>query len=196
MKQRLRQVARLLLGRDRNPLLRHIDRLEAAILTGLVAGFVLAAPLVSIFAGRLADSTGLREQRAEQAWRRVPAVLEQNAAAGLIGLDGAWDTSWVRARWPAPAGGSRTGLIATPLNARKGEVATIWVTQAGQLTHPPLSQAELRGRIAFAVLVTVGGLAGLLLLLAAALRAMISRRRMAAWERAWEATGPKWSRLR
>jgi hypothetical protein len=194
--QRLQRVARMLLGRNRNPLLRHIDRIEAALLAGLTVAFFFAAPLASIYAGRLADTAALREQHAELSWRQEPATLRQNAAAGLIGLDGAWDTSWVSASWPTPAGGPGHGLVATQLNARKGDVVTVWVDARGQLTRPPLTRADLRDRVAFAVLVATGAVAALLLLIAVAIRVAVNRRRMAGWERAWETTGPKWSRLR
>ena len=196
MKQRLRLVARTMLGRDINPLLRQVDRIEAAIMVGLVVAFLAAAPLVSIYAGRLADAQGLREQRAEQSWRQEPATLQQSASAGQIGLDGAWDISWVKATWAAAAGGNRTGRIAMPLNAPKGEVISVWVTPAGALTHPPLTSADLRDRIAFAVLIAVAGVAALELLMAVAVRAVLSRRRIASWENAWRAVGPKWSQLR
>ncbi len=87
MKQRLQLVARTMLGRDPNPLLRQVDRIEAAIMVGLVVAFLAAAPLVSIYAGRLADAQGLREQRTEQSWRQ-----EQR------------DFAAERERWPDRAG--------------------------------------------------------------------------------------------
>ena len=76
-------------GCARNPLRRHIDDVETAIMTGLIVLFLVAAPLLCVFTGRLADAAGLREQRAEQTWRAVPAVLEQSAAQGLAGQDAA-----------------------------------------------------------------------------------------------------------
>jgi hypothetical protein len=196
VKQRLQRVAQMLAGREHNPLLRQVDRIEAAIMIGLVVAFLAAAPLVSIYAGRLADAQGLREQRAEQSWRQEQASLQQSASAGLIGLDGAWDTSWVKATWAVPAGGNRTGRIAMPLNARKGQVVSVWVTRRGELAHPPLTSADLRDRIAFAVLIAIAGVTALELLIAVAVRAGLSRRRMASWENAWRAVGPKWSQLR
>ncbi len=198
MKQRLglQLVALMMPGRDCNPLLRRVDRIEAAIMVGLVVAFLTAAPLVSIYAGRLADAQGLREQRSEQPWRQEPATLQQSASAGQIGADGAWDTSWVKAIWAAPAGGNRTGRIAMPLNARKGQVVSVWVTPTGELAHPPLTSADLRDRIAFAVLIAIAGVAALELLIAVAVRAGLSRRRITSWENAWRAVGPKWSQLR
>jgi len=196
VKERLRLAARMLLGREHNPLLRQVDRVETAVMAALVVAFLAAAPLASIYAGRLADTQGLHEQRAEQVWKQEPATLQQSANFGLIGLDGAWDTAWVNARWPAPSGGYRTGQIAMPLNARKGEVVSIWVTPTGELTHSPLTGADVHDRIAFAVLMAIIGAAALELLIAVAVRVALSRRRIARWESAWRAVEPKWSQLR
>lgn len=197
MKERLQLVARMLLGREHNPLLRQVDRIETAVMAALIVAFVAAAPLASIFAGRLVDTQALREQRAEQRmWTPEPATLQQSASAGQVGLDGAWDTSWVNARWPAPAGGYRSGRIAMPLNAAKGEVVTVWVTAIGELEHPPLTGADVQDRVAFAVLMATIGVAALDLLIAVVVRVTLGRRRMVGWERSWRAVGPRWSQLR
>jgi hypothetical protein len=183
-------------GCARNPLRRRIDDVEAAIMTGLVVLFLIAAPLLSIVTGRIADGAGLREQQAEKAWHQVHAVLEQNASAGLNSQDGGWDAAWVNARWDIPGGKSLTGVIAVGLNAKAGQRVTIWVTGSGQIARPPLSHDDVLDGIANAVLATVAGLAVLLALAAAAARSAANRRRMASWERAWEVIGPRWTSLR
>jgi hypothetical protein len=165
-------------------------------MTGFVVLFLIAAPLLGIMTGRIADGAGLREQHAEQAWHQVSAVLEQNASAGLNSQDGGWDAAWVTARWDIPGGKSRTGVIAVGLNAKAGQRVTIWVTGSGHLAHPPLSHDDVLDGVANAVLATVAGLAVLLGLAAAAARGAANRRRMAGWERAWEIIGPRWTSLR
>src|SRR5258708_33493801 len=105
------------------------------------------ARLVSVYAGRLADAQGLREQHAEQSSRQEPPTLQQSAGAGLIGLEGAGDTSWGKATWAAPSGGNRTRRNPVPLNPRKGEGVNVWGTPTGVLTHPPLTRADLRDPI-------------------------------------------------
>lgn len=166
------------------------------MVTGFVVLFVLAAPLLSLLTGRIADGSGLRDQHAEQSWHQVHAVLEQNASAGLNSQDGGWDAAWVNARWDISGGKLRTGVIAVGLNAKAGQRVTIWVTGSGQVTHPPLSHDDVLDGIANAVLATVAGLAVLLGLAAAAARGAVNRRRMAAWERAWEIIEPQWTSLR
>jgi hypothetical protein len=165
-------------------------------MTGLVVLFLIAAPLLCIMTGHIADAAGLREEQAERAWHPVQAVLVQNASAGLSSQDGGWGAAWVNARWHVPGGKSRTGVIAVGLNAKAGQRVSIWVTGSGQVTHPPLSHDDVLDGIANAILATVAGLAVLLGLAAAVARAAANRRRMAAWERAWEIIGPRWTSLR
>ena len=195
MKQRRPRVARMF-GCDHNPLRRPIDRLESAITASLVVAFLIAAPLLGIFAGRLADTAGLREQRSESGWKQVTATLTQSAAAGAVGVDGNWDAAWVTAKWRAPSGVKRLGLVATSLNAHAGDRVSVWVTHAGRLTHERLTSAGVRDRIVIAVLTATACLAVLLWLIGGCVRMAANRRRMAGWARGWEQIGPRWSKLR
>ena len=165
-------------------------------MTGFVVLFLVVAPLVSIFTGRLADAAGLRAQGAERAWHQVTAVLQESAAQGQIGQDGAWGAAWVGATWKLPDGRPHTGIIAVGLNARAGQRVTIWVTGSGRVTHPPLTRAEVLDGIANAVMATVAAVGVLVGLMAAVVRAMVNRRRMADWARAWAVIGPRWTSLR
>jgi hypothetical protein len=56
-------------GWDRNPLRRRIDRLEAAMITGLALLFLIIAPILATVAGHWAKAAGPRTERAEAAWR-------------------------------------------------------------------------------------------------------------------------------
>jgi hypothetical protein len=196
----LQRVGRIRVGRiiagDENPLRRHVDRIESAITVGLVVAFLIAAPLLSFFAVRAVGAAGARERQVQRGWTRVQAVLNESAEAGLIGLDGEWDTSWVTAHWTMPTGVQQTGYIAVALNARADQRMTVWVTPAGQLTHPPLTRAEVGQREVMAAIATPAGVAVLLLVAAGAVRVLANRRRVAGWTREWDATGPRWSSLR
>jgi hypothetical protein len=183
-------------GCAHNPLRRPIDDVETAIMTGLVLLFLVAAPLLCVFTGRLADAAGVREQRTEAGWRPVTAVLEQGAAQGLAGQDAAWGAAWVDARWQAPDGQLRQGTIAVELTAKAGQKVTIWVTRSGDVTHPPLSHGEVLDGIANAAMATAAGVAAFLALVAAVIRAAVNRRRMAEWARDWDVVGPRWTSLR
>src|SRR5262249_53336206 len=129
MKQQLLRRLGLVLADDDNPLRRPVDKLECAIITCLIVAFFIAAPFLAVFTAGVVGAAGTREMRAETSWRQVPAVLQQGAAAGAIGLDGNWNTAWVKAHWTAPDGAHRTGLVAVALNARAGQRVTVWVTR-------------------------------------------------------------------
>ena len=183
-------------GCARNPLRRRIDDVETSIMTGIVVLFLIVAPLLCVFTGRLADAAGLREQRAESSWRPVQAVLVQSAAEGQAAQDAAWGAAWVKADWRAPDGRQTGGVIAVGLTAKAGQRVTIWVTRSGQVTRPPLSHGEVLDGIANAVMATAAGVAALLGLVAAVIRGAANRRRMAAWARDWDVVGPRWTSLR
>ena len=145
------------LGWDHNPLRRGVDRAEAATMSALLAIFIIGGPVAGVVAGRIADTAGIREQQAQQSWKQRPATLLESAAE-QAGSSGAWSTAWVRARWTMPDGRQRTGLVATDLNARDGQRIDVWVTGAGQLTRPPLTTADVRDQVMFAVLSATMGL--------------------------------------
>lgn len=192
---RLRQrLARIAAGND-NPLRRRVDRIQSAVVAGLAAAFVVAAPLLSIVAVRVTGAAAVREQRAEAQWQPVTAVLQESAAAGLVADDGGFD-SWVIVSWKMPGGAHRSGIVAVDLNARKGQRITVWVTPAGQLTQPKLTRPQVIEWEATAAIAAPIGLAVLLVVAGGVVRVAADRRRMAGWARAWAAAGPRWSSLR
>ncbi|HEY4463037.1 MAG TPA: hypothetical protein VGN41_10285, partial [Streptosporangiaceae bacterium] len=67
------------------------------------------------------------------------------------------------------------------------------VTPSGSRTGPPLLQPQLQARVAAAA-VLVPLVLGLLLCFAGhAGRALLARRRLDAWDRAWRAVEPRWT---
>ena len=193
--QRWHRLHRIAAG-DENPLRRYVDKLESAVVVSLVIGFLIAAPLLAIFAVGHVRAAGHGQMQSEASWRQVPAVLTQSAGEGLIGLDGEWDTSWVTAKWTAPDGARRTGLVAVDLNARAGQHVMEWVTQTGQLSPPKVTAADIADREIMAAIAVPVGLAVLLSITACVVRVVANRRRMAGWTKAWEAIEPRWSSLR
>jgi hypothetical protein len=194
MRRQLRQRLTRIVAGDGNPLQRHVDRVESAIVAGLVVAFFVAAPLLSLVAVKAAGAAAVREQRAEHGWQPVPAVLTQSAAGEIAGGD--LETSWVKASWIAPDGAHCRGRLAVGLNARKGQHVTIYVTPAGQLTRQPLTSTQvLQWEITGAVLAPFA-VALVLVVAGCGVRVVANRRRMAGWTRAWAATGPRWSSLR
>lgn len=185
-----------ILGSRDNPLLRRVDRIEAAVLVGLIMLFVISAPVLAIVAAHLTDAAGMRELRAQSTLRRVFATVVNNAPRGRpVGLAATGNPSLVEARWRAPDGGLRTGLLDLAQDAPDGTRVPIWVTKSGQPADPPLSRTELIERVALAAAGAVLGMAAVMLTASRAARLAADRRRMADWARDWAATSPRWSRF-
>ena len=187
-------LARLLRGRrlDRNPLRRGSDRVETAVLGVLLAAFLAIAP----FAAHAAGSWGYAAAaRAAQAQR---ASLHQVSAALLrpepvLSNYGSASAFVVEARWRAPDGRVRAGQLFVTADVATRHATRLWVDQAGRLTGPPLTRDQLAARGELAAGVAVGCLATLLITVAWLARRSLDRRRMAAWDADWLATGPRWT---
>lgn len=183
------------LGWDCNPLRRPVDRAAGvAILAVLLIG-LLGAPVAGIVAGRIADAAGIRQEQAERSWTQRPVTLTESASQVPPSAI-SWGAAWVPARWTAPDGQRRTGLVATELNARVGQRITETMTPSGALTPARLSAADVRDQVAFVVLSVLMVLGLVTGLAAGVLELVFNRRRIAGWQRAWDAVGPHWSRQR
>jgi hypothetical protein len=69
-------------GWERNPLRRRIDRVEAGLLTALIAVFLIATPLLTVVTGQWVYGAGVRQQHAAAAaWRQIPAPVQRGPAA-------------------------------------------------------------------------------------------------------------------
>jgi hypothetical protein len=89
-----------MLGWDGNPLRRRIDRVEAAMVAGLIAVFLISAPMLAAATGHWIASAGMREQRTEVAWRLCLAgVAGQILLARRRLAD--WNRAWhvAEPRW-------------------------------------------------------------------------------------------------
>jgi hypothetical protein len=196
MRSRTSWLARLVRGRrlDRNPLRRGSDRVETAVLGALLAGFLAAAPFAAHTAGSWAYATSAREAQAQRATlRQVPATLLQ-APPQTTSYPGAGAVPMgVGARWRAPDGQERTGELIVPAGATAGSTVPVWVDRAGRLAGPPLSHVQLVTRAQLAAELAAGVLAIALITATWLTRRILDRRRIAAWDADWLATGPQWS---
>lgn len=199
MRKRMRWLSRQL-GWDKNPLRRPSDHAEKWLLTILVALFVIGAPIAAIVAGLLADASALRQQRTQRSWHQVTATVVQDAptedAPTEVGPYYGWGMTLVPVRWTTPAGSRRTGTVATQLSLQAGSRLPVWEDSAGRLTDAPLTRAQVMQRAAVAAATAPAVLALVLFLAGAGGRLLLDRRRLAGWERAWYAVGPRWTRLR
>jgi hypothetical protein len=193
---RVTRLGRLVRGRrpDHNPLRRTSDRVETAVLAVIVIAFLAAAPFVARAVGGWAQTRAHEAQRTEQAsWHQVPALVLK-VTAGVQG-GGAYAAleSEAQARWTAPNGKVITGEIPIAPGTAAGTTVRLWITSDGQLTEPPLQDSQVAGDAVLAGTVSVIVLATLLSITGLVARRTLDKRRMAAWDAEWRATGPRWT---
>ena len=181
---------------SRNPLRRTCDRIEATLVAGLLAAFLIAAPLLGLFAEQWAYGTSVRAQHAELAARHlVPATLLAGASAQTVTCC-AGVQPLVRARWTAPDGTGLRGWIPAPAGARAGSTVKVWVDRSGGLTGPPLTNSQVVKRAILAAVTGPTAVAIVLLGAGVLVHWVLDRRRLAAWDAEWRATGPRWTSSR
>ncbi len=182
---------------DHNPLRRRTDRIEAAITAVIIATLLTAGPLAAILAGQLTYRADMRELRAQQASRyRTTAILLSLPVPLSSPVPGYFPGLQARARWTAPDGSVRTGLVSAPAGARPGSTVTVWEQASGRLTGPPVTPVEVTGDVVMAVFLAVLGLCLLLEIALALARTALARRRAAAWEAEWAVIEPLWTSRR
>lgn len=187
--QRLRCTVRGLWP-DHNPLRRASDRAEAVVLAALLVAFLAGAPLTALLAGQWAASAGARAVTASPAASyRVPAVLLTDTPYQAY----AWPDAYVPARWTAPGGTPHTGIVSAPLGTPRGATVMIWTDRAGQVLAPPVSPVQIGSQALLAAAVAPLILAFVLVSVGMLVHQQLERRRLAAWEADWRATGPAWS---
>ena len=189
--RRVSRLARLLTGR--NALRRPVDRIEGGVLVALSAAFLAAVAFACVVGTHTYQS-----QRAATAGLRPAAavLLQDGPAVGALGRVGQ-----AEAQWFDPGGGRQSGMLTIVTapdiaGAAAGAQIPVWLNRSGQPAAPPADQAAVI-IYALGAGAVVAGLAGLALLLVYALcRLALDRRRLAAWESAWDRTGPRWTTRR
>jgi hypothetical protein len=187
------------LGWDRNPVRRRIDRLEGGLLFGLIALFLIAAPVLAGVAEHGIHAAGLRQERAQASWHPVWAVVQGGVAQGgrAQGVF-TWPAKAVakRVQWTTPGGQPRSGWVLVRAGAVAGSRSRVWISRRGSLTGPPLRPAQLRARISLAGALTEFGVGVLLVFVGDAGRRLLRQRRLAGWDKAWRAVEPRWTKRR
>lgn len=181
---------------DRNPLRRGLDRAETIITAGLMAAFFAGAPFSAVAAGHWVHAAALSEQRAQLAtWHQVPARLLKDAPADSYPGYGTSDTAAL-ARWTAPDGSRHTGFVPAAAGTRAGTTVSSWMDASGKLTGPPLQASQVADRSGLALIMAPLVPAVLLLAAWTLARRELDKRRSAAWDADWRATGPQWTSRR
>jgi hypothetical protein len=178
---------------DRNPLRRGTDRLETCLLAGALVAAAAVTPFAAQAAARASYASGLHVRQEQLATRHeVRAVLTRGAVApgGYM----------LAAEVPAPAtwmsvgGTHRSGEVPAEAGSRAGTAVVVWTDGSGYLVSPPLELSEVAGGADTALVGAVAGAAVAYLAVAAAIRYLLNRRRMAAWDADWLATARAWNR--
>lgn len=182
---------------DRNPLRRSLDRVEAVVLAAVIAMFLAGAPIAAFATGQWAAHGAAAAARAERAaWYPVRAIILHGVPRPSDNPYGAVYLVHVPARWTAPDGAVRTGTVTAAAGTPVGATVTIWTSGQGVPMGPPLSAAQISRQTVLASLMAVLCLAVLLTVFTFVIRRFLNRRRMAAWDAEWSATGPQWCNYR
>jgi hypothetical protein len=179
---------------DGNPLRRRWDRVEAFIFGGLLVVAAVAAPVVAMAGSHWAYTSARQAASLQRETSyRVPAGLLAVPATPPSAV-----TTMVaaRAQWTAPTGATRTGEIPVQAGMVRGDVVTIWTDQAGNLTNPPMTLAQVAEQGTFGSVAGVALTVVTLLVAAGITRILVNRRRLAAWDADWAVTAPMWTRQR
>ena len=189
---RATRFGRFVRGRrpDRNPLRRGSDRVETAVLAFLVIVFLVAAPFAALASGSWALARAHQAQLTERAssYQVRAVVLKLDVPSG-----GAYADPGAQARWTARNGTIITGEIPVLLGTAVGSTQWLWTTADGQLTNPPLQDSQVTGQAYVAEGFGLVTLAVLLAITGLVTRWTLDKRRMAAWDAEWRATGPRWT---
>jgi hypothetical protein len=193
-KPRATRTGRFVRGRrfDRNPLRRPADRAETIVLALLLVAFLVGAPPAALASGVWAHAMAHRAELAQAASRRqVTAVVLTTPAAQLVG---SWDqASLARARWTAPDGMVVTAEMPVPLGIGAGATVPVWTTRDGQLASHPMSDSQVASLAEVGQVAGAAAVALLVALVGVLARRSLDKRRMAAWDADWQATGPRWT---
>ncbi|WAX81587.1 Rv1733c family protein [Streptomyces sp. KMM 9044] len=176
-----------------NPLRRRSDLIEAWLLLATLFLTLFAGAVTGLATAGTVDRS-LAERRAQS--RAVPAVLVEDAADTLpspVTEDGSGDDRvWVKVRWAAPEGTSRTGRAEAEPGAKAGSVVTVWTNDAGRLVSEPPGGADARFQTVMAGLTAAAATGGVVVLGGWFVRSRTRQRRSQEWEAEWRLVEPTW----
>ena len=177
---------------DRNPLRRATDRAETAVLAVLVAAFLIGAPAAALATGAWVHGMAQRAQLAQEASRTqvtavVLAVTPPSAGDGEVL---AWQA---QARWKAPDGQVVTQQVPVSAGTVVGGKLQVWTDRTGDWSTAPLLDSQVADQTASGEALGAIASAAVLIMVGATALWTLNKRRMAAWDADWHATGPRWT---
>jgi hypothetical protein len=181
-------------GVDRNPLRRRSDRVESWLTLVIVTLILVAGPYAAWCAADAVSRDSARAAERDRQHRfQVSATLAEDVPT-LAQRDDEVRTmnAVARARWVAPNGSVRTGLVEAPPGQRAGTTVGIWTDVHGGPTRPPVRQPPATTALAAGILAIFGVLVvalGVLMVV----HWRFFRRRMDEWQVEWMFVEPVWS---
>lgn len=190
---RLPRSARLIFGR--NELRRPCDRIEGAILLAVSAAFLTVLAVAALLAGHIYNS-----QRAAVAGLRPTVAILSEPGPAVANVFNPAAQLQARATWRLADGAKRSGLLTAStapaiVNAWAGSTVPVWLNQSGAPQPPPPAQDEIVANALDTGAVLSTGAGALLAFCYWLSRRVLDRHRVARWEQAWAATGPRWTSL-
>ncbi|MFS8199863.1 hypothetical protein ACLVWQ_14390 [Streptomyces sp. CWNU-52B] len=184
-----------------NPLRRPTDLAEAWLALGALLLILVAAPLVGLLVGQVAEGA-LQQSVREQRDHRRPVVATVIRKADLAPLDldpetasGRDSHSRVYAHWKAPDGTARHGKAMAALGSpQRGDHFTVWTDEQGRIVGRPLDTATAATHAVLAGFGTAAACAGVVEGARRLLVWHMVRRRYERWDQAWSRVGPDWGR--
>jgi hypothetical protein len=177
---------------DRNPLRRATDRAATMVLAVLVAAFLIGAPAAALATGAWMHGMAQRAQLAQEASRTqvTAAVLAVTPPTPAGGEELAWQA---QARWRAPDGRVVTHQVPVPSDIAVGGRLQVWTDRSGDLTTAPLVDSQVASQTASGEALGAIAAAVVLILVGTLAFWTLNKRRLAAWDADWQATGPRWT---
>jgi hypothetical protein len=176
----------------RNELRRRSERIEAAVVAGLLAAFVAAIVVAAFAAAQFyhseqAEAAGLRPTVAVIAPSGAPTEA-QNLGQAVA----------VRATWRLSDGTQRSGLLSTGVvpgvyRQLPGDSVRVWLGRSGVPEPPPQGTDGMIVGAAMAGLAVVAAAAAVLACCYLLCLRALERHRLADWSSAWAVTGPQWT---
>lgn len=156
-------------------------------MVALVAAFLAATVASVFFAWHLYQSERLAAAR----MRPVVAILSQPGPVAAVSISAI-------GRWRLANGTERSGMLTAVTapainNAPAGASVRVWLNRSGEPAAPPPSPGVMILTALFTGFSATVGAAVVLAVCYRLCRAALDRHRLAGWESAWTAVGPRWT---
>jgi hypothetical protein len=161
------------------------------VLVLLVTAFLIGTPFAALATGAWVHGMARQAQLAQEASRtQVTAVVLSDTVPPAGGQDLAWQA---QAQWRAPDGHEVTREVPVASDTVVGEKLHLWTDRTGDVATAPLTDSQVAGQTAIGEGLGVIASVVALILAGGLARWALNKRRMAAWEADWHATGPRWT---